>query len=146
VNYIILQRIFVCGTLFVAKKNYYDYFLLTEDDTCGLVFSNVVIAVLLNCMRDVWHLICLTCFGWNYVYNVVCMNILWYDMSVNKKTGGLGTKASVNWGDQRINWGLGTKASSNWLDQRINRKFRYYDINTLTRSTDKPKVEGVIVR
>jgi hypothetical protein len=36
----------------------FEYFLLTEDDTCGLVFSNVVIVVLFNCMRDVWHLIC----------------------------------------------------------------------------------------
>jgi len=30
---------------------------------------------------------------------------------VNKKAGGLGTKASVNWGDQRMNWGLRTKTS-----------------------------------
>jgi hypothetical protein len=57
------------------------------------------------------------------------MNILWYDESVNKKTGG-----------------SGTKASSNWLDQQINRKFRFQSINTLIRPTDKPKVEGVIGR
>jgi hypothetical protein len=53
---------YICGSIFVAGKNC-EYFLLTEDDTCGLVFSNVVIAVLSNCMCDVWHLICLTCFG-----------------------------------------------------------------------------------
>jgi hypothetical protein len=64
---------------------------------------------------------------------------------VNKKTRGLGTKASVNWGDQRMNWGLRTKASSNWLDQRVNRKFRYQGINTLIRPTNKPKVEGLMI-
>jgi hypothetical protein len=68
-------------TLSEARKNC-EYFFLTEHDMCGLVFSNVVIVVLFNCMRDVWHLICLTCFGWNYVYDIVCMNILWYDMSL----------------------------------------------------------------
>jgi hypothetical protein len=46
---------------------------------CGLLFSNVVIVVLFNYMQDVW---CLTCVGRNYVYDVVCMNILWYDMSL----------------------------------------------------------------
>jgi hypothetical protein len=40
-----------------------EYFLLTKDDTCGLVFSNIVIVVLFNCMRYVWYLISLTCFG-----------------------------------------------------------------------------------
>jgi hypothetical protein len=51
-----------CGSIFVVGNNF-EYFLLIEDDTCGLVFSNVVIVVLSNFMRDVWHLICLTCFG-----------------------------------------------------------------------------------
>jgi hypothetical protein len=51
-----------CGSIFLAENNC-EYFLLIEDDTCGLVFSNVVIVVLSNCMRDVWHLICLTCIG-----------------------------------------------------------------------------------
>jgi len=48
---------YICGSIFVTGRNF-EYFLLTEDDTCGLVFSNVVIVVLFNCMRDVWHLIC----------------------------------------------------------------------------------------
>jgi hypothetical protein len=39
--------------------------------------------------------------------------VVWYE-SVSKKTGGLGTKASVNWGDQKINESLGTKASIYW--------------------------------
>jgi hypothetical protein len=64
---------------------------------------------------------------------------------INKKTGGLGIKASVNWGDQRINWGLRTKASSNWLDQQVNRKFKYQDINTLIRPIYKPKVEEIMI-
>jgi hypothetical protein len=38
--------------LFEARYNC-EYFLLTEDDTCGLVFSNVVIGVLFNYMRVV---------------------------------------------------------------------------------------------
>jgi len=36
---------YICGSIFVAGKNC-KYFLLTEDDMCGLVFSNVVISVL----------------------------------------------------------------------------------------------------
>jgi hypothetical protein len=64
---------------------------------------------------------------------------------VNKKTGGLGTKESVNWGDQQMNWGLRTKASSNWLDQWKNQKFRYQGINTLIIPTDKPKVERLMI-
>jgi hypothetical protein len=40
------------GVLFEARYNC-EYFLLTEVDTCGLVFSNVVIAVLFNCICDV---------------------------------------------------------------------------------------------
>jgi len=78
-------------------------------------------------------------FAWLY-----CGEVQSYEW-VNKKTGGLGSKASVNWGDQRMNWGLRTKASSNWLDQWVNRKFRYQGINTLIRLTDKPKVEGLMI-
>jgi hypothetical protein len=102
-------------------------------------------------MGDVWHLICLTCFGWNYVYDV-CMNILWYEYtvvwyeSVNKKTGGLGTKASEDWVDQQMNWALCTNTSRGWLDRWINWKFIYQGINTLIKPTDKTKFEGVIVR
>jgi hypothetical protein len=65
---------YICGSIFVTVKNC-KYFLLTEDDMCGLVFNNVVIAILSNCMCGVWHLKCLTCFGWSYVYDV-CMIIL----------------------------------------------------------------------
>jgi hypothetical protein len=102
---------YICGSIFVAGKNC-EYFLLIEGDTCGLVFSNVVISVLFDYMLiDIWHLICVTCFGWDYGCGAVCMIILWCDISLDKKTGGLGTKASVNWGDQRINESLGIKAS-----------------------------------
>jgi len=105
---------YICGSIIVAKTKC-EYFLLTEGDTCGLVFSNVVISVLFYYMLiEVWHLICVTCFGWDYGCDVVCMIRLWRDISLNKKTGGLGTKASVNWGDQRINESLGTKASIHW--------------------------------
>jgi hypothetical protein len=48
----------------VTEKNYCEYFLLTGDDTCGLAFSNVVIAILSNCMHDVWHFwlkLCIRC-------------------------------------------------------------------------------------
>jgi hypothetical protein len=100
---------YIYGPIFVVGKNC-KYFLLTEGDTCGLVFSNVVISVLF----DVWHLISVTCFGWDYECDAACMIILWYDISLDKKTEGLGTKASVNWGDQWINESLGTKASIHW--------------------------------
>jgi hypothetical protein len=89
---------YIYGTIFVARK-ICEYFFLTKGDTCGLVYSNVVIYVLFNCMHDVWHLICVTCFSWDYGCNVVCMIILWCDISLDRKTRGLGTKASVNWGD-----------------------------------------------
>jgi len=69
--------------------------------------------------------------------------VVWYE-SINKKTVGLSTKASVNWVDQPMNWGLCTKASRNWLDQWVNPKFRYQGINILIKLTDKPKVEGII--
>jgi hypothetical protein len=71
-------------------------------------------------MHMIWHLICVTCFGWDYGCDAACMIILWCDISLDKKIGGLGTKASVNWGDQWINGSLGTKASVNWGDQWIN--------------------------
>lgn len=91
-----------------------------------LVLSNVVISVLFDYMLfDVWHLICVTCFGWDYECDVVCMIILSCYISLNKKTGGLSTKASVNWVDKRMYWGLCTKASRGWLDRWINQKFRY---------------------
>jgi hypothetical protein len=116
---------YIYGSIFVVGKNC-EYFLFTEGDTCGLVFSNVVISVLFDYMLiDVWHLICVTCFGWEYGCDAVCMIILWCDISLNKKTGGLSTKASVDWVDQRMNWGLCTRASRGWLDWWINRKFRY---------------------
>jgi hypothetical protein len=38
-----------CGSIFVAGKNC-EYLLLTEGQTCGLVFSNVVISVLFDYM------------------------------------------------------------------------------------------------
>jgi hypothetical protein len=60
-----------------------------------------------------------------------------------KKAGGLGTKTSVNWLDQRLNWGLSTTASRNWLDQWLNQKFKYQGVDTLIRPTDKPKVQRV---
>jgi len=59
---------------------------------------------------DVWHLICVTCFGWDYGCDAISMIILWCDISLDKKTGGLDTKVLVNWGDQWINESLGTKA------------------------------------
>jgi hypothetical protein len=40
---------YICGSIFVAENNC-EYFLLTEDNTCGLVFSNVVIFVLFDYM------------------------------------------------------------------------------------------------
>jgi hypothetical protein len=43
---------YICGSILVAGKNC-EYFLLIEDDTCGLVFNNIVIAVLFNCMHMV---------------------------------------------------------------------------------------------
>jgi len=102
---------YIYGSIFVAGKNC-EYFLLIESDTCSLVFSNVVISILFDYMLiDVWHLICVTCFGWDYGCDAACMIILWCDISLDKKTGGLGIKVSVNWGDQRINKSLGTKAS-----------------------------------
>jgi hypothetical protein len=105
---------YIWGSIFVVGKNC-EYFLLTEGDTCGLVFSNVVIYVLFDYMLiDVWHLICVTCFGWDYGYDAVCMIILWCDINLDKKAGGLDTKVSVNSGDQRINESLGTKASIHW--------------------------------
>jgi hypothetical protein len=58
-----------------------------------MIFYYVLKSALFNRMRVVWHLICLTCFSWNYGCDVVCM--LYYGMSY-KKTGGLGTKASVD--------------------------------------------------
>jgi len=62
---------YICGSIFVV----------------GLVFSNVVIFVLFDYMLiDVWHLICVTCFGWDYGCDVVCMIILWCDISLDKKT------------------------------------------------------------
>jgi hypothetical protein len=92
------DSLFTC----VAGKNC-EYFLLTEGDTCGLVFSNVVISFLFDYMLiDVWHLICVTCIGWDYGCDTVCMIIPWCDISLNKKSWGLGTKASMNWGNQRI--------------------------------------------
>jgi hypothetical protein len=46
---------YICGSIFVAGKNC-EYFLLTKDGTCGLVFSNIVISVLFDYMLfDVWH-------------------------------------------------------------------------------------------
>jgi hypothetical protein len=49
---------YIYGLIFVAGKNC-EYFLLTEGDTCGLVFSNVVISILFDYMLiDVWHLMC----------------------------------------------------------------------------------------
>jgi len=105
---------YICGSIFVAGNNC-EYFLLTEGDMCGLVFSNVVISVLFDYMIiDVWHLICVTCFDWDYGCDVACIIILWCDISLNKKTRGLGTKVSVNWGDQWINESLNTKASIYW--------------------------------
>jgi hypothetical protein len=90
---------------------------------------------------DMFNMLWLELYIWCCLHNHI-MSYEW----VNKKTGGLDTKASVNWGDQRMNWGLRTKASSNWLDQRVNRKFRYQGINTLIRPTDKPKVQGLITK
>jgi hypothetical protein len=116
---------YICWSIFIARKNC-EYFLLTKSDTCGLVFSNVVISVLFDYMLiDVWHLICVTCFDWDYGCDVVSMIILWCDISLNKKTGALSIKVSVDWVDQRMNWDLCTKASRGWLDRWINRKFRY---------------------
>jgi hypothetical protein len=116
---------YICGSIFVAGRNC-EYFLLTKDNTCGLVFHNVVISVLFDYMLSgVWHLICVTCSGWDYGCDAVCMIILWCGISLNKRTGGLGTKASVDWVNQLINWGLCTKASRGWLDRWISRKFRY---------------------
>jgi hypothetical protein len=44
---------------------------------CVVVFDYVLQSALFNCMHMVWHLICLTCSGWNYVYHdVVCIIIL----------------------------------------------------------------------
>jgi hypothetical protein len=105
---------YICGSIFVAGNNC-EYFLLTEGDTCGLVFSNVMISVLFDyILIDVWHLICVTCFDWDYGCDAACMIILWCDRSLDKKTGGLCTKASVNWGEKRINESLGTKTSIHW--------------------------------
>jgi hypothetical protein len=54
---------YICGSILVAGRNC-EYFLLTRGDTCGLVFSNVVISVLFDYMLiDVWHLIRVACFG-----------------------------------------------------------------------------------
>jgi len=41
-----------------------------------VVFDYVLKSALFNCMHMVWHLICLTCSGWNYIYNVVYIIIL----------------------------------------------------------------------
>jgi hypothetical protein len=67
---------YICGSIFVTGK-ICEYFLLTEGDKCGLVFSNVVISVLFDYMLiDVWHLICVTCFGWYYRCDAACMIIM----------------------------------------------------------------------
>jgi hypothetical protein len=34
-----------------------EYFLLTGGDTCGLVFSIMVIAALFDCIHVVWHMV-----------------------------------------------------------------------------------------
>jgi hypothetical protein len=54
---------YIYGSIFVAGRNC-EYFLLIKGNTCGLVFSNIVISVLFDYMLiDVWHLICVTYFG-----------------------------------------------------------------------------------
>jgi hypothetical protein len=75
---------YICGSIFIVGKSC-EYFLLTEGDMCGLVFSNLVISILFDYMLiDVWHLICVTCFGWDYGCNAACMIILWCDLSLDK--------------------------------------------------------------
>jgi hypothetical protein len=140
----ILQWLYL-WTFSWSQKNYCEYFLLTEDDTCGGFWLCVEVCFIqlyayglaFDMFNMFWLELCIWCCLHDHI-----MSYEW----VNKKTGGLGTKASVNWGDQRMNWGLRTKASSNWLDQRVNRKFRYQCINTLIRPTDKPKVQGLITK
>jgi hypothetical protein len=38
-----------------------------------IVFNNVLISTLFNCMRIVWHFIC---FVWNFAYFIVMNNVL----------------------------------------------------------------------
>jgi hypothetical protein len=41
-----------------------------------VVFDYMLKSALFNCMHMVWHLICLICSSWNYVYDAVCIIIL----------------------------------------------------------------------
>jgi hypothetical protein len=56
-DYIYILLWFYLLTPSWSQKNYREYFLLTGGDTCGLVFSNMVIAALFDCMEVVWHMI-----------------------------------------------------------------------------------------
>jgi hypothetical protein len=42
-----------------------------------VVFDYTLKSALFNCMHIVWHLVCLTCSDCNYVYDVVCIIMLW---------------------------------------------------------------------
>jgi hypothetical protein len=96
--------------------------------TCGLVFSNVVISVLFDYMLiDVWHLICVTCFRWDYRCDVVCKIMMWYDISLDKKK-----------------WRFRYQGISELRRPMDKRKFRYQGINMLIRPTDELKVKGII--
>jgi hypothetical protein len=84
-------------------------------------FLIVLKSALFNCMHMVWHLIYLTCSGWNCIYDVVCMIILWVMNGLIKR------------------WRFRYQGV-NELRPTDELRFMYQGVKQLTRPTGKPKV------